>query len=1192
MSSHTKVVSAIFRSAGLLLLCLLTAVPRAGIAEEHARLIPLVTGQLVAREITPGGKDTFEVSLVSDETFRVSVEKGDGLLKLDVYDPTGKKVIQQVSHVYEMLDISLPTSASGLFRFELSSLEQVATLRYQLRVDSLGPATIEDRKLEAAQQVVARADFLRAEWSESSLRQALANYDTAAALFVSSKHLRHAALASMRAGETSFVLGDYQEALKRFQRAAAHAKAVQATMEEAMALTQIARLHSSFGNNDLADECVRKALAFFPESKAVAQTGIARYAHGEALSSLGEINYAKGNLVKSLADFNQALKHFTEIGDRRGRARVHLFKGYIAGNIRESEKAVAEISEALKLFREVGDKSGEGLCLTTLALDHSLKRRELQAMEMHRHAGDIFRAIGDRQSEAIRLNALGQGYESLHEYPTALDSYKKALAILQNTGFVDIAALSMFKVARTYRLMGDVSQALVHYQQCLKLSRAAKKWRTEAHALNDMAVIYAEQGNRKKTVAQYQKILKLFTGISDRRGQATTLNNLGDAWLRFKDNRQALRAFEQALPLSEGTGDPAVLVSTLYNLAGANRALGNFDDAHSYIQRSISKIEELRSNVTSPEFRTSYIAGVREQYDLLIDVLMQLDRIRPNHDFAASAFSVSDSARARSLIDLISASGADIRAEATVAQLERERELRGLIRSQAQYALELSMTNDDAVESEAVSQQMNKLRNEYLELQAQLRKPTAGFDALSPPQPLTVAQIQTELLDDDSIVLEFSLGEERSYLWAVTRQTFSSYELPPRAVLENKAFKVYKLLTARQGIGVNSDATDRSIVLTSDRIYQEEGLKLSRMLLGPVAEQLGTKRIIVVAEGVLQYISFDALPDPAQAASSRAGSSGNPPPLVEAHEISTLPSISTLAAIRRQKVRVKKPDKQVAVLADPVFNSDDDRVQDKKTGLAESVSILDARLIPAAFATRSEHNRRFMRLLHSAEEADEILAVTPLGKGTAAQGFAATRETAIRSLAGDYKIVHFATHSFINHEHPELSGIVLSMVNQDGSKAEGFMPLRDIYSLNGSADLVVLSACDTALGKDITGEGLVGLTYGFMSAGSKTVVASLWKVDDRATAALMSHFYKSMLQDGMTPVAALKSAKEHVRRQKGWEAPYFWAGFVLQGEYAGQVVEPSSSRNWNGGFTLALILPLLLFGLHLIHKRSRRSSPR
>lgn len=1194
MSSRGKAVFAVSHSAGLFLLCLLMAAGnRAEVAKTDARLISLATGQPVTREISAGDNDHFKISLYSDQLFRVSVGKGDAMLELVVYDPMDQRVAHEISTVYEVLEIALPTSVAGAYRLEVISREHRASRQYQLKVESVRTATFEDIKLGTALRNVARANFLRVEWTESSLRQALASYDTAAAVLVSSKQLRQAALASMRAGETCFVLGDYPEALKRFQKAAAQAKETQTPIEEARALTQIARLHSSLGNNDRAEECLAEALDIIPQSSAATQSGTVRHVHAEALSSLGEINYAKGDLVKSLEDFKHALKLFTEIGDRRGQARVHLFKGYIA-SIGDSEKAFAQISEALNLFQTVADKSGEGLCFTTLGLYHSQKRRAEQAMEMHRQAGEIFRAIGDRQSEAITLNALGQTYEFLNEYQMALESYKRALAILQNTGFVDIAAASIFKVARTYRLMGDFSQALVHYQECLKLSRAAKKWRTEALALNDVAVIYAKQGNRKKTVAQYQKILKLFAGISDRRGQATTLNNLGDALLRFKDNRGALRAFEEALPLSEGTGDPAVLVSTLSNLARANRALGNFDDALSYIEHSISKIEELRSNVTDPEFRTSFFAGVREQYSLLIDVLMQLDRIRPNCDFAARAFSVNDNARARSLIDRIADSGADIPAGAPTELLEQRRELLGLIRLQGQYALELSLTNHDAAKSEAVNQEMNKLRTEFRQIQAQVRKPNA-FDALSQPAPLTVAQIQSELLDDNSILLEFSLGEERSYLWAVTRHTFSSHELPPRAVLETKAFEVSKFLTKRQALGAEIDTGDPPDVAASDRSYQEEALQLSRMLLGPVAEQLGNKRLIVVTEGILQHIPFDALPAPTQTATASnhaSGGSEDPPPLQLSHEVVALPSISTLAAIRRQKARVKKPEMWVAVLADPVFSPDDDRVQDKGSGLAKSASVLDSHLIPAAFATRSEHNRVFKRLLHSADEADAILAVTPPGKGVAAEGFAASRETAIRTLTGDYKIVHFATHSFINYEHPELSGIVLSMVNKDGSKAEGFMPLRDIYSLSGSADLVVLSACDTALGKDITGEGLVGLTYGFISAGSRTVVASLWKVDDRATAALMSHFYKSMLQDGMTPIAALKSAKEHVRRQKGWEAPYFWAGFVLQGEYADQVVEPNSSRNWSGDFALVLVLPLLLFGLHMIHKRSLRSSPR
>jgi len=229
-----------------------------------------------------------------------------------------------------------------------------------------------------------------------------------------------------------------------------------------------------------------------------------------------------------------------------------------------------------------------------------------------------------------------------------------------------------------------------------------------------------------------------------------------------------------------------------------------------------------------------------------------------------------------------------------------------------------------------------------------------------------------------------------------------------------------------------------------------------------------------------------------------------------------------------------------------------------------------------------------MRLAHAAEEASAIVAVAPRGSAMLAQGFEATRETAMSALTGEYRIVHFAAHGFVNKDHPELSGIVLSLVDRSGNRTNGFVPVRDIYNLNQSDNLVVLSACDTALGRDIKGEGLVGLTHAFLASGSKSVVASLWKVDDRATAELMKDFYQSMLRGGMTPAAALRSAKQKIRQQTAWSAPYFWAGFVLQGEYkASIVVDRGSGLRTN--LAMAITLVLISFGLTILHRRWRQS---
>jgi CHAT domain-containing protein len=195
-----------------------------------------------------------------------------------------------------------------------------------------------------------------------------------------------------------------------------------------------------------------------------------------------------------------------------------------------------------------------------------------------------------------------------------------------------------------------------------------------------------------------------------------------------------------------------------------------------------------------------------------------------------------------------------------------------------------------------------------------------------------------------------------------------------------------------------------------------------------------------------------------------------------------------------------------------------------------------------------------------------------------AKGFDATRETAMSSQIGQYQIVHFATHGFLDNEHPEFSAIVLTMVDQNGARTNGLMPLHDISSLDLSAELTVLSACQTALGKDIKGEGPVGLTHSFISAGSKSVVASLWKVDDRATAAFMSHFYESLLQEGMPTAEALRSAKLKMLRSKEWSAPYYWAGFVLQGEYRNRIAVDHSWRRPH----LVLIISLIVSAVSLI----------
>jgi len=332
------------------------------------------------------------------------------------------------------------------------------------------------------------------------------------------------------------------------------------------------------------------------------------------------------------------------------------------------------------------------------------------------------------------------------------------------------------------------------------------------------------------------------------------------------------------------------------------------------------------------------------------------------------------------------------------------------------------------------------------------------------------------------------------------------------------------------------------------------------MILAPVANQL-RRRVLIVSEGALQYTSFAALPSPVKSVGVN--------PLVAEHEIINLPSVSVLAELRRKHTGRSEPRNSVAVLADPVFSKDDSRIANAEvTGTIEDSATetrsweqanasSDTTTLATDLLTRSiedidlrGHNGFSLpRLVFSRQEADSILAVAPAGSSMKALGFDANRTTATSPDLAQYRIVHFATHGMLDSQHPELSGLVLSMVDKAGKPQNGFLRLQDIYNLNLPVELVVLSACETGLGKEINGEGLVGLTRGFMYAGASRVVASLWKVDDAATAELMGHFYSAMFRDHLSPAAALRKAQLEISQQKRWTDPYYWAGFVIQGEW-------------------------------------------
>jgi CHAT domain-containing protein len=374
----------------------------------------------------------------------------------------------------------------------------------------------------------------------------------------------------------------------------------------------------------------------------------------------------------------------------------------------------------------------------------------------------------------------------------------------------------------------------------------------------------------------------------------------------------------------------------------------------------------------------------------------------------------------------------------------------------------------------------------------------------------------------------------------VTPSSLEVFELPARADIEAAVKRAYDLLTARNQNLPGESAAARAIrVRKADETYLDAAAKVSAILLAPAAHLIAGKRLLIVGEGVLQHLPFGALPDPG---------AGKPAPLMIGHEIVTAPSASVVSVLRRDTAGRKEAPKSVAIVADPVFSAGDERLASTPRTAAA---------LPAAKVAPGEGKRpagetgeqEFLRLRFSRAEADEIARLAPPTSSWKALDFDASRDTVLNADLSQYRIVHFATHSLLNSDHPELSGVVLSLVDRAGRPQNGFLRLYDIYNLRLNADLVVLSACQTALGGEIRGEGLIGLTRGFLYAGAPRVVATLWEIDDRTTSELMKHFYGAMLSRGERPAAALRAAQTAMFQTRGWDSPYYWGAFTLQGEW-------------------------------------------
>lgn len=823
------------------------------------------------------------------------------------------------------------------------------------------------------------------------------------------------------------------------------------------------------------------------------------------------------------------------------------------GTEESSRKAIEKFEQARSLWRALGEPYEEAVTLYGAGWAHASLGENQSAVDYFSRSLSMMEELGDQYGIAISQNGLGWAYMYLGETQRAFECFSRGLAIHRVVGNLRGEAAAFNGLGWTYIVSNKDQEALDAFNGSRALRQLVKDRRGEALSLVGIGKVHTRRGEGEKALDAFNRALELLRSVGDGSGEVDVLSNIGWVYLSQNRNQDALDHFMQALPLRRAAGDKIGEATTLYGIGRSARRLGDLREARRRMEESLNIIETLRTKGTSQQLRMSYHASVQEYYDTYIDLLMQMHRLDPAAGHDAAAFHASERARARGLLDTLIEAKADIREGVDPQLLERERTLQQQMNAAAERQRQLFSGKHTPAQAEAAARELSRLTDEYQECEAEIRNNSPRYAALTQPRPLTADEARREIGDDNTLLLEYAIGEERSYLWLISREGMSSHELPPGAQIQALTLKVYGLLTERnRSLPGETPARKRARVARADAEYWDAASDLSRMLLGPVAELIGDKRLLIIPHRALQFLPFGALPLPsAEGARARV-------PLLVRHEIVYLPSASTIAMIRRDMKDRPAVPHTVAVIADPVFTADDERfetahgvtTQTNGESAAPSKEVWRDALSAAADVVDDEAAVRLPRLFSTRWEAKEIARLVPSDERLLALDFEANRALATDGRLGSFRILHFATHAFINNVHPELSGIVLSMVDKQGRPQDGFLRAHEIFNLKIGADLVVLSACRTGLGKEVRGEGLISLTRSFMYAGAPRITVSLWSIEDKDTAELMVRFYGNMLgPKRMRPAAALRQAQIELWKRARTQHPYYWAAFAHQGEW-------------------------------------------
>jgi CHAT domain-containing protein len=796
-----------------------------------------------------------------------------------------------------------------------------------------------------------------------------------------------------------------------------------------------------------------------------------------AMVYLGAALSYQGKLKESVAVAQKGVAVAREAGDKKVLAQMLNTAAGIIGEIGRYEEALALFYECLYVARESNDPVMQYMSLLNIGEAYvrsdDTDKAELPLQEALRMSHELKPPARAKKGTEMALLNLGAMEIARQHYREALGYYERVHASKPESSLWVVSALQ--GMAESYEQLDEPQKAIELLKEAMPIAEKAESGVEYRNLLSALGVNQEKLGNPEEALANENKALVL---------------------------------------IHEGGGDPDTEWQVESRTAHIEHALGRNEEALKHYQKSIEGIESLRSvALNTEEGRAGVLGKSRAVYAEAADLLYET-----HHD--GEALEMAERGRARAFLDMLAESRVGVLEEANAEQKSSEAAILGRI-SGIQKELWNEMSPEMAKKHEV---ELAAAEADLEAFHVAVRQSDPRYASVHYPEPVRVSEMQSELLDEHTALVEYLLGEKQSLAWVVTKSGIVTVALPPKKKIEVQANAYREALMQR----VSALTVKESL----GEIHRW-GAQLYKLVFAPVEAAVKCcQRLIIVPDGALDYLPFEAM----------VTGSGY---LAEKHAVVYGPSASALVTVRALNRKVVEPPKMLVAFADPVTSSAARGAPGMKTAKPKTAVERGTEGVG-----EEDYTERGFSLVALPYSREEVLSISKLFPGAVSKvylGNEAREETVKSEKLADFRYVHFASHGFLDETRPGRSGILLA--HDPKSSEDGILQVDEIMRLKMNADLVTLSACSTGLGKFVNGEGVLGLTRAFFYAGARNVAVSLWNVNDSATATLIGNFYRN-LDRGLPKGEAMRRAKLAMLRgsQASWRHPYFWAAFVVEGE--------------------------------------------